>query len=1175
MNLPKKIQDAILHNTLVVFAGSGLSTRFNLPNWRKLVEDVIFEIDRNDYKAFIPVLECGLLTPIEVLEKLKPEHNIIRKYIKNNFNIKDGDFGLHKKILDLTNQVITTNYDNAFEQASKNRIIPTNSSSTFNISELNKTDEPYIFKLHGSFSESDHCIVLREDYDNLYLKETAAKDKLKSIFSDKTILFLGFSFSDPDINLIFNTLDLIFDNNNKHVLLTKDNLEFQKFKFLEIHKIDEYLEIDSFIDECLKYKAKNNKVAARDYNPKKEEVPSPKIAILFPNPIDLDFRDEISGVVNCFDSLDATLNIGTLNLKTLATIDDCTIIVIVSKVFKSNLYIEDDNMKSSLLSPDGICSNVPNDKIPIVFITNEKISLTLGQPTLNIATFKHPVIKRFIYKALREGLLDFNDPDISVNLKSLIKTPFLKGKSKSVSIYNNNKNLEIGKKCLLNVIGRIEEQGAIALKLISIIKSNKFLNIKASGGTGKTTVIKKVAYELYNRGYFKEGVTFKSCESVKTFADFEEILIAGFNLTNIINFKGHLIENYSNNKLDLLVILDNFETVVNNLIKDEFLESIELLKFATDYANIVVTSREKLSPSDDFEDVYSLTPLITDDSLVLFLKYYGPITDEGEIKILRQDILEELLNNNPLAIKLVTKSRVRSTHIEELRVQLKNHFFESINEDYTLVFKNNADLNIERTKSIYQSINYSYTTLNSNEKIAFELLSLFPDGISLSNFKKCFEKKLFSNSISDKELRVIKDKSLVEDYNGTLQLQPIIRKFADYQFSKRPNEVKQKYCSLAYSFNTFILEIIDLIGETKSISAALKFYNSYKNNLMNVLSYLKDIKINLEGRVPEKKYLLNFIYGLDSYIVSEKQVSEFHERLFKLKPYFSDLPNAETLIQVLDCNKTYYYQEFDNSYIQLSKLLSIDEMGNRVFENEDYIETIYKNIISNIYSIEGHTILFIKSYIENKCIKIYMNSPFFYLGMPNIFSRKKEGFYHFEYLLMFEKLNILELEEYINSLYTEEHLEIMQCTYTLSKCKELEKKIIQKLVVTNPYTKGLKELMFAFISKTDEIKIRHFEEALINLSHIKYYYLEALYYYCLYLKGANPTQYVIKVQEGIELTSRFYYKYLNFLFTNLESDLKKVYNIDYSYYPLENLESYVKKHNEYWEKEFKGNSEFT
>ncbi|MEJ5092917.1 hypothetical protein, partial [Sphingobacterium faecium] len=175
--------------------------------------------------------------------------------------------------------------------------------------------------------------------------------------------------------------------------------------------------------------------------------------------------------------------------------------------------------------------------------------------------------------------------------------------------------------------------------------------IKASGGTGKTTIVKKVAYELYNRGYYKNGVSFSSCENIKNYEDFEELIIQSFKLSNILDFKNYLTENYSINKLDLLIILDNFETVTSTFEHSDITKTLELLRFSSDFASLVTTSREKISNNNDFEDVFSLTPLITDDALTLFQNYYGKVKNEDEIRILRQEILEDLLNNNPLAIK--------------------------------------------------------------------------------------------------------------------------------------------------------------------------------------------------------------------------------------------------------------------------------------------------------------------------------------------------------------------------------------------------------------------------------------------------------------------------------------------------------------------------------------------
>ena len=1164
MQIEQKIKEAIANNNLVIFAGSGLSTRFNLPNWNKLVTDVIKEINKEKFSLLIPVLEMGVMNSIEVLEKIKTEHTLIKTYIKDNFSIKSGDFSTHKNIIKLTSgQIITTNYDNAFEKASNDTIQPSIYTDPFNINEINKNKKSYIFKLHGSFTEPSNCIVFEDDYEKLYNHNNGAIEKLKSIFAEKTILFIGFSFNDPDINRVFDNIDKAFGNNNKHFILTTEPEKFEKFKFISAIEISDYNVIDSYIDDCLKYK--NEEKSNIDVL-KEETNIKQNIAILSPTPIDLDFNSEINKVINNFNSLDTTIYKGCLNIKTLLSLEDFDLVIIISKVFKSNIYIEQDNLHSELLSVNEICDNIPNENIPLVFITDEIVQNKTTHPSIFISQFKNPILRKFIYKTLRNGELNYQGEDITTNLNNWNIALFSCGTTIYKSFYGNDRDLDIGKKSLTNVIGRVEEQTIITTKLISIIKSNKLLNIKASGGTGKTTLIKKCAYELYNRGYYKDGVNFKSCENIRVFEDFEELLIEAFNLHNIIDFKDYLIQNYSQKKLDLLVILDNFETVINSLNNEELNRVNDFLKFTTDYASIVVTSRERINKNEDFEDIYSLPPLITDDALLLFEKNYGVITDKEEIRILRIDILEDLLNNNPLAIKLVTNSRTKFKHILQLKDQLKEYFFESTNENFSTVFKDDADLNIERTKSIYQSINYSYFTLKEKEKVAFQLLSLFPDGISLTDFKKCFKKSLSTIKISDKELRILKDKSLVEDYNGTLQLQPIIRRFSTFQFSKQPQEDKQKFCLDAYIYNCFILDVIEHINKTRSKSESLILSSLFKNNLLNVLSYLPDIEISKDGPVPEKKYLLNYIYSAEELFLNKKQINEYLNRLYNIKNFFSEIPKANLLIDVLALYKNYFFFEFDNPYSNLKKLLSISEMSDRVFEKEDYIEKRYKNIICNIHSMEGFTLNLIESFIKNDNYSSFSDAHFFYLGIIDNISREKDGFYYFEYELMHNNIDVERLKNYINSLYMDEHLEIMQSTYTLSKIEQLDKKTINKLVVTNPYTKGLKELMFAFNATKNATKKNHFENALRYLSHIKYYYLEALYYYTLFLKEFDNEKFIECKQTGINKSKEFYYQYIHHLFTNI--DHSKKYDFSYLFYPTTGLKEYVTKHNDYWKSEF-------
>lgn len=1161
------IEQIIKSDKLIIFAGSGVSKSINLPDWKKMVIDVITEIDDEKLTPFVPLLENNIMSSLDVLDHLKNHKKTLYDYIDKKFILDDSSFEnliLHQKLLELSsNKIITTNYDNAFEIASKRKIISSKPTSKYTINDINKNKKEFIFKIHGSSEEPDNCILFKDDYINLYASESdqAAPEKLKSLFSDFTFLFIGFGFNDPDIELIFRKIDKVFGGLNKHFILTPEAEKFKKFNFLIPIDILKYDLLQSKIDELLKFKKdeiiiRGNEVTINE---------NLRIAVLYPDNLDQEFSNDYINSINQLNDINAELFIGSLNLKTLNRVDDFDLVIILSNVYKEKIYIEENNLKSNLISLDEICENLANPNIPILLLTNEEVNIhKVNYSIINIFKYKNQIIKRFLHKIINDKTFKFNETSIKSNSK-LWALNIEKGKSIRKNFYGNDRNLEIGKKCLTNVIGRIEEQSNLTTRLLLLNNSNRILNVKASGGLGKTTLTKKIAYELYNRGYYTKGVNFKSCENIKSYEDFEEILIEGFNLKGILNFKEYLIDNFSNEKIDLLLILDNFETIVNNLSENEYFNVIDTLEFVSDFSNIVITSREKIT-NKDFEDIFTLTQMITDDAVELFknnFKVSKSFTLE-EIKILREEILEDLLANNPLAIKLVTSS-LPLMRIEVLRDQLKDHFFESINNEYTEVFKSNADLNIERTKSIFQSINYSYSTLNSKQRLAFELLSLFPDGIDLNDFKKCFQKNKNSNKITDSEIRLLENKSLVENYNGVLQLQPIIRRFADFQFLKQKD--KQKYCTYAYEYNSYFLEFINLVNRKKNSTIAYHLFSKYKNNLLKVLDYIPSIEVSnsKDSIIDNKQYFLNFIYNMDDYLTNKKDINFFQSRTIELIPFFSEIEESENLIKVINLKLDYYHNEFDSSYSELNEMFSIDNMKTRDLNEENEVETKWKNLISIIHSMEGFSILEIENSIKHQLYDRNFFSEYFYLGINNLkFVKKEIGFYYFENLFRNNQLNVDELKVYIKSLFMEQHLEIMQCTYTLSKFEKISSKNIKKLVVTNPYTKGLKYLMLAFNSDLIEDKNNFYKKAIKNLHHIKYYYLEALYYYSKFLKENNYDEFKLNLSEGLRLSKKYKYQYLDYLFSNLEKDTNENYNFNYDYFSINGLEEYVNKDIDEW-----------
>lgn len=1164
------ISTILSNNKIIIFAGSGLSKNLHLPDWNEMVIDIIKEINNVDFNHFIPLFEKKIMSPIDVLELIKNNRNEVYTYIKSTFNLQStSKVDFQKKLLKLSNnKVITTNYDNSFEIASGNTIIASKPTSKYSINEADKNDNPFIFKLHGSFDEPDNCIIFKEDYEKLYElnNNQAAPEKLKSLFANSTFLFVGFGFNDPDIDLIFDKMNKTFGGLNKHFIITPEPGKFEKYSFLEPLIIIDYNSLEAKIDELLAIKEKENETELQLTNSLQLIKARKKITILYPEILNQHFAVEYKNTIALFEEVDADLLIGSLNLKTLQLVDDSDLLIIISNVYKEKIYIEEDNLKSNLLDLEDTLDNLPNSEIPVLILTNEKLNkIDIPYSVINIHNYKNQTIKRFLHKIIKDKCFSFSEESITSNLNSWF-IELEKGKASLNNFYGNDRNLEIGKKCLTNIIGRIEEQSNLISRFLMINTSNKILNIKASGGLGKTTICKKIAYELYNRGYYKKGVNFKSCENVKNYDDFEALVYEGFNLAEILNFREHLVENYSNEKIDLLLLLDNFETVVNNLSEEDYSKAINLLEFISDYSNVVITSREVIS-NREFEEVFTLTPMTTDDALELFkLNYKGKNRySNDEIKILRVDILEDLLANNPLAIKLVTTSRPEM-QIDQLRDQIRNHFFESINEEYSDVFKNNADLNIERSKSIFQSINYSYSFLNHRQKLSFELLSLFPDGIILNDFKHCFRKSKSSNNITDTEIKQLENKSLLENYNGRLQLQPIIRRFADYQFAKHSDNM-QKYCVDAYAYNCYIMNTLNDVRRKSSYSFALHIFSSLKNNLLKVLEYIPNIKIEEGEIVGEKKFFLNYIHNLEGFLTNTKNIEYFENKTKALITYFDDVVNARNLIEVIIHKANYYQNEFDYSYSEMSKLLSVKDMENRNFSDEEDLEKRWKFSISIIHSMEGFTLNFINCMIKNGDYSRDLSAHYYYLGLEEIRHKKDyEAFYYFENLLRNSKLDVNELKSYIDSLYMEQHLQIMQCSYILSKVEPIPAKSIHKLVISNPYTKGLKNLMLAFSTNDEKEKIIFFEKALQNLKHIKYYYLEAVYYYAKYLKDINSEKYETLVLKGFTASQKYKYKYLDHLFSDLLNNTREEYELNYEYYKTEGLEEYVHKDNKEWER---------
>lgn len=210
----RQLQNANTRGNLVIFVGAGISKASNVPLWKELTEELKKDIgDLTDDFELVPQFYFQIHKDVNYFEKIE---NILKTQSVNRNSI-------HREIFKINpNHVITTNYDTLLEEEAN--------SQGNNYYIVKKDDDlPYsnshrlIIKMHGDISTRN--IVLKEDDYLRYQQEfPLIENYIKSIFSSKQILFIGFSFNDRNLKKIIESVRVILKEDYRPAILFKPDL---------------------------------------------------------------------------------------------------------------------------------------------------------------------------------------------------------------------------------------------------------------------------------------------------------------------------------------------------------------------------------------------------------------------------------------------------------------------------------------------------------------------------------------------------------------------------------------------------------------------------------------------------------------------------------------------------------------------------------------------------------------------------------------------------------------------------------------------------------------------------------------------------------------------------------------------------------------------------------------
>lgn len=102
--------------------------------------------------------------------------------------------------------IITTNYDTCFEQTYGNKICKIlEDKDIVKCSKLNKVN---LLKIHGDIDRPEKIIISKTDYANFYKNDSKNLiwNEIRSLIAKSSILFIGYSFDDFNVKLIFDDL---------------------------------------------------------------------------------------------------------------------------------------------------------------------------------------------------------------------------------------------------------------------------------------------------------------------------------------------------------------------------------------------------------------------------------------------------------------------------------------------------------------------------------------------------------------------------------------------------------------------------------------------------------------------------------------------------------------------------------------------------------------------------------------------------------------------------------------------------------------------------------------------------------------------------------------------------------------------------------------------------------
>lgn len=220
-----------------VFAGAGLSMASGYVDWKGLLEELVRDLHLD------PERETDLVSVAQYHCNQAGSKNALTTRILQHFSQTHEPTENHRVLASLPIETYwTTNYDKLIETTLVGaKKVPDVKYTVLQLANTKPGRDVVVYKMHGDVDHPTDAIISKEDYEAYHHTHAPFVSALRGELIQKTFVFLGFSFSDPNLDYILSRVSGLYRQHQRsHFSIQKrvsrltdegdDAFEYRKLK---------------------------------------------------------------------------------------------------------------------------------------------------------------------------------------------------------------------------------------------------------------------------------------------------------------------------------------------------------------------------------------------------------------------------------------------------------------------------------------------------------------------------------------------------------------------------------------------------------------------------------------------------------------------------------------------------------------------------------------------------------------------------------------------------------------------------------------------------------------------------------------------------------------------------------------------------------------------------------